>query len=284
MLLGIGCLIVILCIFATFAAIGGHLDVLWQPGEVVMIIGSAIGAFIITNPLSVLKKMPAALGTIASGGSIKGPEYLELLTMLFSVFKLAKTKGALTLEPHIEKPDESDLFEKFPKFLKDHHAVEFFCDYMRMMTMGSEDPHQMSDLMEEELDVHHHEQEAVSGAIQNLADGLPALGIVAAVLGVIHTMGSINQPPEVLGHLIAAALVGTFLGILVSYGFVGPMAGSLKNIYASESQYYQCMKAGLLAYMSGAAPVIAVEFARKSIESSYRPSFYEVEKALEELN
>ena len=283
MLLGIGSLIVLSCIFVTFAAIGGHLAVLWQPGEVVMIIGSGIGAFIITNPIHVLKKIPKAFGTIASGGSVKGPEYLELLTMLFSVFKLAKTKGALALEAHIEKPYESDLFEKFPKFLKDHHAVEFFCDYMRMMTMGSEDPHKMADLMEEELDVHHHELEEVSGAIQTLGDGLPALGIVAAVLGVIHTMGSINQPPDVLGYLIGAALVGTFLGIFVSYGFVSPMAGSLKGIYASESRYYQCIKSGILAYMSGEAPVISVEFARKSIESVYRPSFYDVEKALEEL-
>jgi chemotaxis protein MotA len=283
MLLLIGLLTVICCIFGSFAVHGGNLGVLWQPLEVVMIVGASVGAFIISNPVHVLKKIPGAFLTIASGGHIKKAAYLELLTMLFSIFKLAKTKGALALEPHIENPKESDVFTKFPKFLKDHHAVEFFCDYMRMLTMGSENPYQMSDLMDEEIEVHHHELEVVTGAIQNMADGLPAIGIVAAVLGIIYTMGSINQPPEVLGNLIAAALVGTFLGILLAYGAIGPMAASLKNVYESESKYYQCIKAGILAYMNGSAPVIAVEFARKSIESSYRPSFYEVEQALEAL-
>ena len=186
----------------------------------------------------------------------------------------------LALEQHIEKPDESDLFQKFPKFLHNHHGVHFLCDYMRMMTMGSENPHQMEDLMNEELDIHHHADHQVVSSIQNMADGTPALGIVAAVLGVIKTMGHINSPPEVLGHYIGGALVGTFAGVLISYGLMGPMAASLGAIYSSESKYLQVIKAGLLAYMNGYAPAVAVEFARKSIESDKRPSFYELEEAI----
>lgn len=279
----IGLIVVYSCVLGGYAAMGGSIAVLWQPFEFVIILGAAIGAFIIANPPHIISRAAAAMGQIIKGASLNKPEYLELLTMLYSVFKLAKSKGMLALEQHIEKPHESDLFQKFPKFLHNHHAVDFLCDYMRMMTMGSENPHQMEDLMNEELEIHHHEDHQVVSSIQTMADGTPALGIVAAVLGVIKTMGHINSPPEILGKYIGGALVGTFVGVLVSYGMIGPMAASLGTIYASESKYLQVIKAGLLAYMNGYAPAVAVEFARKSIEANKRPSFYELEEAINSL-
>lgn len=266
-----------------YVAAGGHIDVLWQPYEFIIIFGAAIGAFLIGNSKSVIGKVGGALGLAFKGPSFTKPAYLELLTMLYSVFKLAKTKGMLALEQHIENPHESSLFKNFPKFIHDHHAVEFLSDYLRMITMGSEDPNQMEDLMNAELDIHHEENHALSGALQNMADSMPALGIVAAVLGVIHTMGSINQPPEVLGHLIGAALVGTFFGILMCYGLIGPIASQVKNIHDSDGKYLMCIKSGILAHMRGYAPAVSVEYARKALQSTDRPSFIEVEQAVGNL-
>jgi chemotaxis protein MotA len=186
----------------------------------------------------------------------------------------------LELEKHIEEPHESSLFSTFPKFLHHEEAVTFFCDYMRMITMGAENVHQIEDLMTEEIEIHHKDRHKISSAIQVIADGTPALGIVAAVLGVIKTMGAINQPPEILGHYIGGALVGTFLGVLVSYGVVGPIAQILQMLYDSEAKYLECIKAGLISYMNGYAPAIVVEFARKSIDPECRPTFYELDEAI----
>lgn len=284
MMLIIGAVIVIVSVIGAYAAHGGHLLVLWQPLEFVIIAGSAIGAFLIANPKAVLSQVASAFGLAFKGSMYSKADYVELLTMQFFVFKMIKTKGMLELETHIENPHESTIFTKFPSFLNNHHAITFFCDYLRMLTMGSENVQQMDDLMTEEIDVHHHERAAISTALQTMGDSFPALGIVAAVLGVIHTMGAINQPPEVLGHLIGAALVGTFLGILLSYGFVGPIANIVRQLYDNEGKYYQCMKAGILACMNGYAPAIAIEFARKSIESDFRPTFYELESAIDAAN
>jgi chemotaxis protein MotA len=203
--------------------------------------------------------------------------------MLYTVFKMAKSKGMLALEQHVEKPDDSTLWQKFPKFAADHHVLTFLCDYLRLLTLGSDNPHEMEALIDEEIETHHSERNQVVAAVQTMADGFPALGIVAAVLGVIHTMGSISEPPEVLGRLIGGALVGTFLGILISYGFVAPIAGSLKSRYDAEAKYFLCIKAGLLAYMQGYAPAVATEFARKALLSEVRPTFYEVEEAVAAL-
>ncbi|MFN3460023.1 MAG: MotA/TolQ/ExbB proton channel family protein, partial [Oceanibaculum sp.] len=186
-------------------------------------------------------------------------------------------------ESHVERPEESSLFQSFPKFAADHHAMEFLCDYLRMMTLGTDNPHEMETLIDEELETHHHEHETVGGAVQTMADGLPALGIVAAVLGIIKTMASITEPPEVLGGLIAAALVGTFLGILLCYGFVAPLAAAIKNTNEADSKYLHVIKAGLLAHLSGYAPAVSVEFARKALWSHVRPTFYEVEEAVAAL-
>ena len=202
---------------------------------------------------------------------------------MYSVFKLAKTKGMLVLEQHIEKPEESSLFSQFPGFQHNHHATDFFCDYLRLVTLGSDKPYEIDALMEQEIDVHHAEDHGMVGAIQNIADGLPAIGIVAAVLGVIHTMGSISEPPEVLGRLIGGALVGTFMGVWMAYGFVGPMSNSLKAILEAESKYMLCIKAGLLAHLQGCAPSVSIEFARKALLSEVRPTFIEVEEATSAL-
>lgn len=277
----------IVTVFATvlggYMAMGGHLEVLWQPFEAVIILGAAAGAFIIGNTGPILKQTAGVFGTLMRGPRYNKAAYVELLGLQFTIFKLVQSKGVLALEQHIENPHESALFQRFPSFAKNHHAVEFMCDYLRMVTLGTRVPHEMEALMDEELETHHQENERVITAVQSLADGTPALGIVAAVLGVIKTMGSISEPPEVLGHMIGGALVGTFLGVLLSYGFVAPIANSLKARYDAEAKYYQCIKAGLLAYMQGYAPAVATEFARKALLSTVRPTFYEVEEAVAAL-
>ena len=200
------------------------------------------------------------------------------------LYKLAKQKGMLAIEPHIENPSRDRRCSTPSRhFAANHHAVEFVCDYMRMVTMGADNVHEMDALMDEELETHHQEQERIVSAMQSLADGTPALGIVAAVLGVIKTMGAITEPPEVLGHLIGGALVGTFFGVFVAYGFFGPMAQSLKSTFEAESKYYLSLKAGLLAHISGQPPVMAVEFARKALCREVRPTFSEVEAATADL-
>ncbi len=279
----IGIITVFACVFGGYSAMGGHVEVLWQPFEFVIILGAAIGAFIIANGAPVLKAVPSMFGTMFKGPKYNKQAYVELLGLQYSMYKLIQQKGILGIEPHIEDPHNSSLFNAFPTFAKNHHAVEFVCDYMRMVTMGSNNVHEMEALMDEELETHHQEQERLVSAMQALADGTPALGIVAAVLGVIKTMGAITEPPEVLGHLIGGALVGTFFGVFVAYGFFGPMAQSMKNIYESESKYYLSLKVGLLAHIGGQPPVMAIEFARKALMSEVRPTFNEVEAATANL-
>jgi chemotaxis protein MotA len=275
----VGTIIVFLCVFGGYAAMGGHLIVLWQPFEFVIILGAAIGAFIIGNTAPVLKAVPGMLGTLVKGPKYQQECYVELLGMQYSLYKFVNQKGLLAIEPHIDNPSESKLFNAFPTFAANHHAVEFVCDYMRMLTMGANNVHEIDALMDEELETHHQEQARIVSSLQSIADGTPALGIVAAVLGVIKTMGAITEPPEVLGHLIGGALVGTFFGVFVAYGFFGPMAQSLKSIFEAESKYYLSLKVGLLAHISGQPAVMAVEFARKALMSEVRPTFREVEEA-----
>lgn len=279
----VGIVVILVCVFGGYTAMGGHLEVLWQPFEAVIILGAALGAFVIGNTGPVLKQSLKVFGTLMKGPKYNKAAYVELLGLQFTIFKLIQSKGVLALEPHIENPESSSIFSQFPTFMKDHHAVEFMCDYLRMVTLGTRVVHEMEALMDEELETHHQEQERLVSAIQGLADGTPALGIVAAVLGVIKTMGAISEPPEVLGHMIGGALVGTFLGVFVAYGFFGPMAQSLKNIFEAEAKYFLSMKIGLLAHMSGNAPSIAIEFARKSLMSEVRPTFAEIEEATANL-
>ncbi len=275
----VGIFIVLGSVFGGYLANGGHMEVLFQPFELLIILGAAGGAFVIGNPPAVLKTMGGTFGSLFKGPRYDKAAYLDLLGLQFTLFKLAKSKGNLALEAHVENPSDSAIFAQFPRFAADHHAIEFMCDYLRMITLGTENAHEMEALMDEELETHHQERERIVASLQALADGTPALGIVAAVLGVIHTMGSITEPPEVLGHLIGGALVGTFLGVLCAYGFFGPMAQSLRNIYEAESKYYLSMKAGLLAHMAGYAPAVSIEFARKALMSDVRPTFMEVEQS-----
>lgn len=265
------------CVVGGYLGAGGHLDVLWQPFEYVIIFGSAIGAFVISNPKAILAGSVKSFTKVLKGSKYNKHSYLEVLGMLHSVFKLAKTKGDLALESHIEEPEQSDIFKNFPTFMADHHAINFLCDYLRLLTLGSANSHEIESVMEAELENHHGETHAIAAALQTAADGLPALGIVAAVLGVIHTMGSITEPPEVLGHLIGGALVGTFTGVLAAYGLVAPVAKSLENTFEAESHYLECIKTGLVAHMQGYAPQVSVEIARKAVNSSVRPTFAELD-------
>ncbi|HSR72388.1 MAG TPA: flagellar motor stator protein MotA [Kiloniellales bacterium] len=283
MLVIVGMIVVVVAVLGGYAIPGGHVGVLFQPFEFMIIIGAAIGAFITGNTKTILSGTGKAFGRMLKGPKHGKDNYVELLSLLYQVFKLARSKGNLALEKHIENPHESELFEQYPAIQEDHHALDFLCDYLRLLTMGSENPHELEALMDQDLETHHEEEHAVARALQGMADGMPALGIVAAVLGVIHTMGSITEPPEILGHLIGAALVGTFAGVLMAYGFVGPLASALNNIIIADSRFYTCMKAGILAHIAGHPPAISVEFARKTLSSDVRPGFLELEEAFETL-
>jgi chemotaxis protein MotA len=278
----IGIVIVIASVIGSYS-VHGNLLVLWQPLEFIIIFGAAVGAFVIANPMRVVLGAVKSFGLVFGGPKYKRKAYEELLGCLYSVFKLAKTKGDLALESHVEKPAESSLFTNFPTFHKNHHAVEFLCDYLRLLTLGASNPHELEAVMDKELEIHHAEDHQIAAALQTMGDALPALGIVAAVLGVIVTMASITEPPEVLGNLIGAALVGTFSGILLSYGFVSPMASAMDKAFSADATYLLCIKAGILGHMQGYAPQVSVEFARKTLSPGMRPTFSQVEEMVNAL-
>ncbi len=258
----------------------GDLAVLIQPNEFVIIGGAGIGSFFVGNPWPTAKKCIKSVKLMLKPGTpYSKAAYLELLLFMTSLFKFIRSKGMLAIESHIENPEASDLFTKFPGVLHDHHAITFICDYIRLMTMGIDNPYQLDDMMTTELDSVHEEEAGIATSIVTLGDAFPALGIVAAVLGVITTMGSISEPPEILGGLIGAALVGTFIGVLLSYGMVGPMGHYLSKYFAERSRFVNCIKVGLLAHVQGNAPAISVEFARKTIPEYVMPTFKEVEEA-----
>lgn len=283
MLFIIGFVVVIGSVIGGYMMHHGKLEVLWQPNEFIIIFGAAIGSMLISSPGKVVKGVLKSLKYMLKGSPFKKSHYMELLTLLYTVFKTMKTKGMLEMEAHIEKPEESALFSKYPSFLKNHHAVDFLCDNLRVMTMGVEDHYQIEELMEKDLESHHHEHERVATAIINMGDAMPALGIVAAVLGVITTMGSITEPPAVLGGLIGAALVGTFSGVLLSYGFVSPIGKFIGTYYEDDLAYLQCIKVAMLAHLKGNAPVVSIEFARNSIAGNERPTFLEIDAAINNL-
>ncbi|WP_133715954.1 flagellar motor stator protein MotA [Methylocaldum gracile] len=278
----IGYIIVVGAILGGFLMAGGHIGVLIQPNEVIIIFGGALGAFVVSNNPKVLKAVFGALMSSLKGSKYNQALYLETLTLLYRIFNKIRQNGLLSIEGDIETPDQSELFKSAPKVLADHHAVEFITDYLRLMTSGSLDVHQIDNLMDIDIETHHEEGHLPIQALQRLADGMPAFGIVAAVMGVVHTMESVGLPPAELGKLIAAALVGTFLGILVAYGFISPLAGLLEQRLAESTKYYQSIKAGLIASINGYAPSTAVEFARKAMFSAERPGFSELEKHLKE--
>jgi chemotaxis protein MotA len=264
----------------------GHLMMLVlkaMPGEMMIIMGCAISAFIIGNTSETIKHTLKYFKCLAKPSAYSKDDYIELFSALYMIFKQAKMKGWLSLEKHIENPHESDLFGKFPGFQHNHHAVTFLADYLRLISLGNENPHQMSDLMDLEIETIEAHEGHPGHAVQHMADGIPALGIVAAVLGVIKTMASISEPPEVLGQMIGAALVGTFLGVWLSYAFVSPIAGAMTGRAQSEVMYYKIMKTVMIAYLNGAAPQVAVEFGRKTLPHDIQPGFLELEAKLNEL-
>ena len=281
----LGFAIVILGVFLGYTLGGGHMAVILEaiPFEGMTICGAAIGAFIIANPVHVIKATIKNLDCLKKAEVYSKDDYVEMLCVLYSLFKLTRTKGWLALESHIEQPEDSELFKRFPGFHANHHAVIFLCDYLRIISLGNENPYQIDALMDEEIETLTQEKMHPCHSVQTMADGVPALGIVAAVLGVIKTMGSITEPPEVLGRMIGGALVGTFLGVFLSYGFVGPIAGALGVKGQSEILYYRCMKVCVIAYLNGAAPQVAVEFARKFLPHDVQPGFIELEEKLNEL-
>jgi len=279
----IGSAIILVCAIGAFALDGGKFSILIQPLEFVIILGAAIGSYFIANRSYVLGRTLGYIMSIFRGRRYNKDSYLELLSLLYTAFKLAKTKGMLALEQHVENPTESNLFQRFPAFMNDQSSLVFLCDYLRLLTLGTDNPHEVEALMDEEIETNHQEAMLVPNALQVVADALPAIGIVAAVLGVVVTMGYIDQPAPVIGEHIGAALTGTLMGVLFSYGFIGPMASSMKQDVEAELKYLQCMKAGILAHMQGYAPAVSVEFARKALMSDVRPTFYEVEATVSSL-
>jgi len=278
----IGIVLLFVLVFGSFLISGGNFGVILHalPHEMMAIGGAGIAAFLISNSVGTIKATMGGFKKIFAGPRWKSTDYRDLLQLLFTLTKTMKTKGVIALENHIEKPAESAIFSRYPRIAKDHFATDFICDTLRMMTMNLEDPHQVEDAMAKLLEKHHHEAQKPAHALQNLADALPALGIVAAVLGVIKTMGSITEPPAVLGGMIGGALVGTFLGVFLAYGLVGPMATRLKDLVDEEASFYRIIQSVLVAHLHGNAAQISVEIGRGDVPSSAQPSFAELEEAL----
>ena len=282
MLVIIGYVVVMASVFGGFAMAGGHLAALWQPLEVLMIGGGAIGAFFVGNDSKAIKATFKALPSVFKGSRYTKTLYLELMALLSEILNKVRKEGLMSIEGDVDAPEESPIFTKYPGILADHHMIEFITDYLRLMVSGNMDAFQIENLMDNEIETHHHEGEVPAHCIAKLGDGLPAFGIVAAVMGVVHTMESVGLPPAELGILIAHALVGTFLGILLAYGFVGPLASLLEQKLSESTKMYQCVKVTLLASLNGYAPALAIEFGRKVLFSTERPSFKELEEHIKQ--
>jgi chemotaxis protein MotA len=274
----IGYIIVCGSVFGGFAMAGGHLGALFQPIELLMIGGAALGAFLVGNTSKAIKATLKAFPTCFKGSAYTKDSYMELMALLYELLGKVRKEGLMSIEGDVEKPDESPIFAKYPKILSDHHVVEFITDYLRIMVSGNLNAMEIENLMDVEIETHHHEALLPSHTIAKLGDGMPAFGIVAAVMGVVHTMESVGIPPAELGMLIAHALVGTFLGILLAYGFVGPLAGLLEQKAEESTKMFQTIKVTLLANLNGYAPAMAVEFGRKVLISTERPGFTELEE------
>lgn len=274
----IGLLVVTGSVFGGYILSHGNIRILTQPYELLIIFGAASGAFIASNPGTVIKDVFRNFPTLLKGSKYNKQSYLDLLALMYELFAKARKEGLMALENDIEEPGESEIFKRYPKILKDHHALDFICDYLRLMVGGSMNPLELENLMDVELETHHEESHLPSHSVITMADGLPSFGIVAAVLGVVITMGAISEPPEVLGLHIAAALVGTFLGILLAYGYVGPVGAFLGHVAREEGKFLECIKVCILATLNGYTPQVAVEFGRKALYSHVRPGFTELEE------
>ena len=273
----IGIVVVFGAVLAGYLMEHGNIKVLLQPAELVIIAGAAIGTVLVANPLHILKQIFAGVLGVFKGSKITKPFYLETLKMMYDLLGKARKEGLMSLESDVEEPTKSPIFSKYPKFLKDHHVRDFLCDTLRMAVTGS-DPFDLDQLMELDMEVHHHESSQPITALSSMADSLPGLGIVAAVLGVVITMGALGGPPEEIGHKVAAALVGTFLGILLCYGLIGPVAANMSKTADEEHSYYHVLRVIMVSFMKGTPPSVAVEFGRRAIPGHVRPSFHDTEK------
>ncbi len=275
----IGLIIVLASVAGGFTIAGGHLPALFHISEIVTICGVALGTVLISTPGPVLKALGAKLGAVFKGSHYSKDLYLDALKMLYELFQIARKDGLVAIEAHIEDPEKSSIFKKYPKILHEHHAMEFLCDSLRLVLVGSVPPHDLDSLMDAEMDVHHEESGKPASALQKVGDALPGIGIVAAVLGIVVTMAAISGPVEVIGEKVAAALTGTFLGVLLAYGFFGPLSTAIENINSEEARFFAFFKASVIAFAKGFAPIVAVEFARRAIFSTARPTFQEMEAA-----
>jgi chemotaxis protein MotA len=278
---GIG--LILVAVFGTFVITGGKIAILIEaiPFELMTIMGAGIGAFVISNSLHLVKATMKEFKLVFSGSRWTKADFRDLLCLLYEIIRLIKQKGVLALEQHIENPETSEIFSKYPRILHDHFAMGFLADTLRMVSMNLDDPHQIEDSMEKQLKKHHHETMAPATALQMMADGLPAIGIVAAVLGVIKTMASIDQPPAILGRMIGSALVGTFLGVFLAYCIVGPFSSRIKEAHTQDMQFYAIIRDTYIAYLKGNPAAICVEIARGNVPTCFQPSFGELEEALQ---
>lgn len=276
----IGIVVVLGSVIGGYVLEHGNLSLLFQPVELLIIGGAALGAFLISSPSKVVGLVTKNVSRVFSAKAASKADFLEVLGVLNAIFTKMRKEGLIAIEGDIEKPDESPLFTKYPSILKNHHAVSFICDNLKVIISANVTPFELENIMDLEMEAHHHEAMIPAHAVAKISDGLPALGIVAAVLGVVLTMAKISEPPEVLGHSIGAALVGTFLGVLLSYGFVGPIATNLEHIAEEDGLLLQVIKIALVSFVGGAAPQIAVEYARRVIPSGAKPGFSELEEAM----
>ncbi len=275
----VGIIVVIGSVLGGFVMEKGKIPVLIQPAEFVTIVGSALGTVLAANPMHVIKGVIAGVLGVLKGGVVAEKRYVESLKMLFDLFSKARKEGMVAIEADIEEPEKSPIFTKYPEFLKDHHVADFVCDTMRMAVTGGVKPFDVDQMMELDLEVHHHTSMAPTQALSSMADALPGLGIVAAVLGIVVTMGALGGPPAEIGHKVAAALVGTFLGILLCYGVVGPLAANMTKAIEEQHAFYHVLRVTLIAFIKGTTPILAVEMGRRAIPEHSRPKFATVEKA-----
>jgi len=275
----IGILVVFAAVVGGYLLEDGHLAVLVQPAELIIIGGAALGAILIANPPAAIVKMAKGIVSVFTPQKYTRELYLDSLIMLNALFAHARKNGLVKLEQDIEEPEKSEVLSRHPRFLQDHHAVSFVCDTLRVAIMGGVEPFQLDQMMELDMETHHQEASAPVSALYSVADSLPGLGIVAAVLGIVVTMGALGGPPEEVGHKVAAALVGTFLGILLCYGFFSPLAANMARKNQEQGQYYNCLRVGIISFVKGAAPLLAAEFARRTIPPEVRPTFKEMEEA-----
>jgi chemotaxis protein MotA len=281
---GLGFVVILACVFGSFLMGGGKMAIILEalPHEFMAIGGAAVGSFLIANSVDTVKLALKGLMRSFKAPRWKESDYNDLLALLFSLLSTFRSGGATAIEPHLDEPSESPLFSRHPRLIADHHLIHFVCDYLRMMTVNFDDPHQLAEAMENDIERHHHEELLPQMALQTMADGLPALGIVAAVLGVIKTMASIDQPTEILGGMIGGALVGTFLGVLLAYCFVGPLASKLKEIIDGDCKPFIIAKVAIISHAQGVSPQVAVEIARRMTPSRHAPSFSQLELALDD--